>query len=394
MVRREASGKPWHAVNKDEALYSGDLLVGTMGASLDSSNGAVRLIFRTDLSGQSPYPVIEAAAVLHNTSNEDLDFTLDRGRVDLLNRKESGSANVRVHVRNHTWDLTLEEPGTAVVLELYGRWPRGVPFTREAGAKNAPTADLVFLVLKGNVILKHNGYEQRLAAPPGPAMIEWDSVSGQDDTPHRLDKLPPWAAEDSIDTPEANARKARAERFRELALHKSVDAAINEALNSDDEGDRRLAVLAMGATDDLQGLGKALRETKHPDVWDNGVLALRHWIGRGPGQDQRLYNALLEVGKFTPVDAETALQLLHSYGDNELARPETYETLIDYLDHDKLAIRGLAYWHLSRLVPAGKEFGYNPQDPKEVRDAAVQKWKKLVPPGQVPARPKATARKS
>jgi len=46
-----------------------------------------------------------------------------------------------------------------------------------------------------------------------------------------------------------------------------------------------------------------------------------------------------------------------------------------------LAIRGLAYWHLSRLAPAGLKFGYAPLAPKEQRDAAIKEWRKLeLPP--------------
>jgi hypothetical protein len=393
MVRRQAPGQPWQVVNKDETLHTGDSLVGTTGASLDSINGAVHLSFRTDLSGESPYPVIEAGVVLHQSHGADLDFTLERGRVDLQNRKQSGAATVRVHVRDQTWDLVLQEPGSSIALELYGRWPRGVAFTKSPGPKDVPTADLVFLVLIGNVTLKHEGCEHALKAPPGPALMEWDSVSGEDETPHYLEKPPPWADARFNDSPAIKARKARAERFRQMALTKSLDSAIEELLKSDDPGDRRLAVCAMGALDNLEGLGKALREAKHPDVWENGVLVLRHWIGRGPGQDQRLYKAFIEIAKYSPVDAETVLQLLHSYGEEDLARPELYETLIDYLGHDKLAVRGLAYWHLVRLVPAGKDFGYNPQDSKESRDAAIQKWKKLIPAGQMPPRAKPAARK-
>jgi hypothetical protein len=140
----------------------------------------------------------------------------------------------------------------------------------------------------------------------------------------------------------------------------------------------------MGALDQLPHLGKALRETKHLDVWENGVVALRHWIGRGPGQDQILYKGLMEKANYTPHNAEAVLQLLHSFGDPDLARPETYQALIDFLDHDLLAIRGLAYWHLYRLVPAGRELGYNPLAAKPQRDEAAKKWQQLVPPGTVP----------
>jgi hypothetical protein len=43
----------------------------------------------------------------------------------------------------------------------------------------------------------------------------------------------------------------------------------------------------------------------------------------------------------TSTQAETVLQLLHNFSDEELTQPETYEALIDLLGSDQLAIRGL-----------------------------------------------------
>src|SRR5206468_4086571 len=123
-------------------------------------------------------------------------------------------------------------------------------------------------------------------------------------------------------------------------------------------------------------------------LWENGVMVLRNWINRNPGNDQIVYKAFLNVGKVPVAEAQTIMQLLHSFGEDDLAQPEVYQTLIDYLDHDRLAIRGLAYWHLSRLVPEGKAFGLNPVDAKDKRDAAVAKWRKLIPDGKMPPAPK------
>jgi hypothetical protein len=83
------------------------------------------------------------------------------------------------------------------------------------------------------------------------------------------------------------------------------------------------------------------------------------------------------------------LQLLHGFNDQELAEPETYELLIAYLTDSRLAIRALAYWHLVRLVPAGKDIAYNPTDDKEALKQGQQEWRKLVPEGKVPPKPKA-----
>jgi hypothetical protein len=386
MMARPSADSAWHAVKAGERLPAGDLLVGFPGAAIDSENGAIHLTMLGDLDRNSPYPVIENAVVLHSGDGTDLSFTLDRGRVDVINRKKSGPAQVKVKVRDTSLELSLLEPGTRVAFETYGRWPRGVRFSKEPDPKNAPTTSLIILVLKGDVHVKHGGFETTMRAPPGPAMLEWDSVTGADESPVHLDKLPAWAQANGEDSPEAKQKKAVIEKFRQALLAKGQEAALEEFLASDDKMDRALAVFVLGALDDLPRLGKALREAKHFDVWDNGVVALRHWIGRGPGKDQILYKRLIENANFKPRQAEAVLQLLHSFGEEDLARPETYQALIDFMDHDLLAIRGLAYWHLYRLVPAGRELGYDPLGTKEERDEAINKWRKLVPPGTVPSR--------
>src|SRR5262249_38163601 len=153
------------------------------GATIDSEDGAVRLTMRGDLDRNSPYPVIENAVLLENQAGVDLAFTLDRGRVDVVNRKQAGAARIRVRVRDALWDLTLLNPGTQVAFETYGRWPRGTRFRVESDPKNVPTTSLIILVLKGDVQLKHAGFEVAMRAPPGPAMLEWDSVTGADESP-------------------------------------------------------------------------------------------------------------------------------------------------------------------------------------------------------------------
>jgi hypothetical protein len=144
----------------------------------------------------------------------------------------------------------------------------------------------------------------------------------------------------------------------------------------------------MGALDDLPRLSDALSHARAPDVWENGVQALRHWIGRCPGQDQILYKRLTTVKKIPPAQAETILALLHSFDEDDLSHKETFEVLIRYLGHENLGIRGLAYWHLSRLYPEGKELGYDPLGPKEERETAQKKWRKLLADDMLPPKKK------
>jgi hypothetical protein len=173
-----------------------------------------------------------------------------------------------------------------------------------------------------------------------------------------------------------------------LVTAKTIGEGLDKLLESDNTKERKLALSAMAALDDIPRLAKFMATAKHPDVLDNGILTLRHWIGRGPGQDQKLYQMFIDEAKFTPVHAAIAMQLLHSFGDEELARPETYELLIEYLDHERTAIRAFAHWHLVRLAPSGRKIAYNPLDPKDKRAAGIAEWKKLIPPGQLPPKEK------
>jgi hypothetical protein len=387
LLRRPGPDQPWRAAARNEAMTAGGTVLGVTDAALDSADGAVRLAFVGDLTGTSPFPVLETAVTLNDPQGVDLDLTLERGRIDLVNRKPSGPARVRIRGRDRSCEVVLTDPGARLAVEVYSRWPRGTRFTKDPRSGEGPTVGLAVLALRGSVELKGAHGEVTLQAPPGPALILGDSLETLDHTPQHLDRLPDWADEGRAESSE-RARRARAAlaKFRGLAAAGSVDAALDKLLQSDDAGERRAGVYLSGALDELPRLATALADARHPDVWDAGVLALRHWVGRGPGQPQKLYRGLVEKAGFPPAQAASVVQLLFSPGEADLARPATYQMLIDFLSSDKLALRGLANWHLARLVPAGRAFGYNPLGTPEERERATAEWRKLIPEGQLPPR--------
>jgi hypothetical protein len=378
LLERGKPGQPWQAVSQKGEIHAGDLLVGLPGAVIESGKGAVHLTLLTDMEKNSPYPIFEAAVILHDSPDVDTDFTLDRGRVDVTNTKEKGSARVRIRFHDQKWEATLQEPGARIALELYGRWPKGVRFNPEPGPKDVPGADLVFLVRKGHVDVNHGACQHAMSAPPGPALLHWSNSGEADQSPQRLEKLPDWTATEEATSERALRIKKVIEEFRQEMAKSSPAAALEAFATSDNPNHRATGVIFMGAIDDLDGLARVLTETKYPDAWDRAVVVLRHWIGRRPGQDQVIYRSLLDKRKMTPAQAATTMQLLHSFGDADLAQPELYKMLVKFLDAERLGVRGLAHWHLVRLVPAGKKIDFNPLDPKEKRDKARDEWKKLV----------------
>jgi hypothetical protein len=390
ILRRDEPGEKyvpdakWSAAGENEALPAGVLLVGLPGAELVSADGGVRVRLLTDFD--SPLPVLEPAVILHPAGKKDLDLTLDRGMIELVNSKQRGVAEVRVHVRDQVFDLTLYTPGAKATLLLASAWPKGVPFKKDPGPKNVPLAQLLVIAQKGEVDVRNQGRLAALEAPPGPAVIQWDSVTGMDASPTRLEKLPDWILPPTDPAEKEKVRRldAAVAAFRKELEHRPLTAVLDEFASSDDRSHRNLAVALMGATDNLSRLAVALNSAKHLDVWDATVRALRHWIGRGPGQDQVLYRRLIELRHYKPSEAGTVLHFLHSPDDAEMALPETYGMLIDYLASDRLAVRGLAFWHLYRLVPEGRKIPYDPLAPKEERARARAEWKKLIPDGQLP----------
>ncbi len=202
-----------------------------------------------------------------------------------------------------------------------------------------------------------------------------------------MESLPGWAqplAQIPTNVGEiAKLIKAIATRAREKPG--SIEEVLSTILTEDNPNARRMAVYGLGAIDDLPKLIDALSSSKFPDVRDVTVIALRHWIGRGEGQDMKLYDALVKKG-YSEKHAALVMQLLHSFGDKAKSHPATYETLIELLNHETPAVRQLANWHLTRLVPTAN-ISFNPLGTPEERQAAAAKWKELIPPGKLPPKP-------
>jgi hypothetical protein len=393
LLARDGPDKEWQALTAGDAVSTRDVLLALPGirAEVEPQPNSVLLSLRGNLPELSSFAGLESAVVLHDSRAYDLDFTLERGRVVLTNKKAKGPARVWVRVPAGGWQLTLTEPGTEVALEINGRWPRGTSFNREAGPGEQPAFFLTVLVIKGQANLKTGAEEHGMSAV---SSYYWDSTFGADEAPQRRDKLPDWVANGETS---AEAKRVRevATQYLALVKDKGPDAALAGLLaGADRDSDkaraalaREFAVLGFGARDDLGRVAEALADPQHADVREAAVMALRHWIGAAAGNDLILYRFLIQRLRFPRGQAETVLQLLHSPFAPE--QTETYETLVTYLGHNRLAIRELARWHLYRLAPnAGKSISFDAAAPEAERAKAREGWRKLLRNGDLPEREK------
>ena len=385
---RPANATEFRTLPAGADLYAGDLIVGLPGGVLTSSNRAVTVKSLADYDSRSEQPILETAIILHESKDIDLDLTLDRGRVDITNARSMGSATVRARFWDQSWKIVLDSPSARVAIELIGRWPSGARFkplppNGDAARAPAPAASVVLVLLSGSATVDVGGVALALKAPPGPAQLTWNSLAGARPQPLKLEKLPDWADPEAAKSEDAKRIAASLEKFRS-ARAADPAKAIDTFLASADPIDQRIALVTLGALDDLETLGKSLVAARSLDQWDFGITVLRHWLGRSRGQDQRYYEILKTTRGYTPGQAQIIVQLLFGFSAEDLLQPETYEVLVDYLIHDKPAIRNLAAWHLVRIVPQGKSIPHKPNGSRADAQATHEAWKKLIPRGELP----------
>lgn len=388
MVLMKAPGKTWEPVGNGIKIPAGAEVLSGGKNGVTALDGEVKVEFRGDLAGVSPFPIHESVIKVYPVGEDvDLDIEPKRGRIDVVNKKKDGPGRVRLRLFGETSTILMKTPDARFTVELFGRWKAGDSFRRNPDPNHSPMINVIVLVIKGEILVSHKDTTTKLSAPPGPAVVQFNNRSGDQISPDHLDQLPAWATEKiPTDNPQVAARIRSAQKLQATLQEKgSVEASLDILASSEDPSDRRLAIFAMGATDNLPKLWTTMLAVKSPEVMDDAVVALRHWIGREAGQDKKLWDYLVNVRKYTEAQADLTLELLHSYGKEELLKPELYEHLILLLNAKRDMTRVLAYWHLIRLVPDGAKIGYNPLGTPESRKAAAQEWSKLIPAGKVPA---------
>jgi len=360
----------WRSVKANDDVPAGALLVALPKAELASRNGAVGIHLLADIGQRGPFPVLESAVILHPAKDHDLNLTVDRGIVVLVNRKKKGAAKVCLGVRGQKWEVDLKSPGAKVAVEIYSRH---VP-SSDVHKEDDPTTYVVMIVVEGKAFVDSGAAGKALRAPPGPAMVVWDSIGRQDEV-RTLDELPQGIK------PKDEKEKQLFKDICHCTAHFNegkTAAALDHLLKSERKTDRLVGVTALGALDEVEKLLGVLANPHHADARDHAILVLRHWAGRSPGQLKKLQATITGPLGYTPVQAKNFLHLLIGLTDQEKKQEGSLEFLVDLLNHRQLPVRELARWHLVRLIPEGQDIVYDAAAAEPERLRAMEQWRKLL----------------
>ena len=249
-----------------------------------------------------------------------------------------------------------------------------VPYSRTP-AVSEEEMEVALLVFKGEVSLQA-GNQENLLHPN--TIVMWDSSLGRKQGV--LPKLPEWYLTKNLPAP-ASAREANhaLENLSRISTTKTMDVALGESLHGNDVAAGVLAIRCFAALNEISALVNALNDDKRSEVRAAAVEGLRHDMAFNPGIGSEL-DRIAKQKNFSAKLVVTIHQLLLGFADKQWAEPVVRTTMVEYLLHDKLLIRQLAYSLLLRRFPEGLRIGYDAGADVRKREHACEEWKALVSP--------------
>ena len=300
----------------------------------------------------------------------------DFGRL-VMHTVEGPETRLRLQVGNRSGVITFADTESVVALEVI---PVHSPGTDPQASPPSVVADLY--ASGGQISWDEGGGAETLVVPAG----NWVMLSDQPTQPPiPVKDLPKWvAAGEDMDSLEKGAdRLASATLARELQVDRSVRFGASLILMELGEHPRKenrwLAARCLGYVGDFGPLAATLNDADYPPVWtDESIEYLRAAVARGPEIATRVQEAL---AKQYGQDAASLYRMLWGYTLANLREGHEAEKLIDYLNHEALAVRTLSFWNLRNIFGLG--LLYRPTDREPIRRAHAQRWKQRLESGEI-----------
>lgn len=152
----------------------------------------------------------------------------------------------------------------------------------------------------------------------------------------------------------------------DLPLAESVSGLINEK----SQMLSTFAARALASTELHGELVKALARAEFEETRVAAIVGLRQWLPQSPRHRELLKEELAQ--NFAPDHIEAIYRLLWGYNEADARSPQTSRILVDWLHHENLVIRHLAFFQIYSLT--GQKYDYRPVSPAPQRNAAIERW--------------------
>ena len=347
----------WQQLPGGEMVFPGDRLLALpgFGSTLTLSQGVtVRMLSGTELelpeSSGADAPALE---LLH-------------GRMVLLT---SGRADARVFVRTaqQSGELILLDAESTLAMEVSSRWAKGLSPEKEPVV---PVVDLY--VTRGRVAWQPASSEEEfvLAAP---SYQRWDG--GEILAVEPVESLPAWSS--GVEDLSQIDQRAVAAMKVHLQPDRPIELTLRELASNRRPEVVSLAVRCLAYAGNYAPLIDTLNDPSQRGSWDEH---LRVMTELGARNDRAAADLMAAFQVRRPEGAADLNRMLWGYTDEQLQGGAARQ-LVDFLDHDHLDYRVLAFWNLSRIT--GFTLYYRPEYPAPRREQYVQKWRQKLDAGLV-----------
>ena len=303
--------------------------------------------------------------ITQRTEEEAPALDVAHGRVVI----EPSPSNAPIHVTFGGRALDVKPPADAAIgLEVLSAWKHGQP----AGV--GPV--LAVLATEGETELSMGPSRENLTGPGVILAISDGAFVRPEES-----KPPEWLTRS---TQPSEEEAALIETYlNQFSDDRPVLADIASATDSDDLEIKTLAISGLRALGDLSFLTPILDRPDDPEARQATIAALRDQLATGGALANRGWEQLqIDFGEF---DRAWLQKLFLGFSDEDAAKPQTYEELVQNLSprNDSIGVRELAFDNLKRL--SGRTTVPYDADEPEAGHAA---WKQLLDNGELRAAPK------
>ncbi|MGO8689983.1 MAG: hypothetical protein ACLQLG_10135 [Thermoguttaceae bacterium] len=294
------------------------------------------------------------------------------GRV-VLQPVAQGGRQVQLTFGGRSGVLTLVDSGSITAVEVtFYHIPGNNPETA------APRMVAELYVGHGAVRWQDKNQQEplRIMAPArvvlgGPAPPEAQPLENKD--------LPKWIEPEPLRDLDQRGRIVLAQS---LQVGRPAESGLKELAGHRRSEVARLARRCLGCLGDFEPAVAALNDSDQRQSWyeptTGCVEQLREAIARGPKTATAVREAMER--RFSPEDAAALYRMLWGYTNKDL-EDGADRKLVQYLDHEKLAFRVLAFWNLKDIT--GMKLYYQPEQTAAQRRRWVTEWKRYREQGKV-----------
>ena len=366
LLRYEAEEDDWRVMPRRSIIQPGDRLAcpEPFEAILRLGNGAVLV----KLLGGTAVRLVGPSEIA------PIGLEIDRGRIEIRRRivgqdPPNAEAVLAVSVDGELWRLELLAADLVCGLEIVRREPG--QFEQELG-RDAYTGSL-YVVQGGLRFADESGREQAITGRAWRSLTPGDraAIANQDgevpDPP--LLAVPEWLDSESSRS-STTLRRFSGLFEKEFDPEQPMLFSIPAVVGSPRPQISELAAKCLALTARHAALVQTLATAEHDEARQAAILGLRIWLPRSVENRERLKEEMLQ--HFQADEAQIVYVLLWGYDDEDARNPTVSDQLVNWLTHDHIAIRELAFYHIYRLT--GRTYFYRPYDPPMQRQSAIHRW--------------------